>query len=201
MKIKKRCKGVLVSFFVIPITSPLVTITKKEALTAYVRSFVLRRLREIGETNGTDHGAKAQLARELGMTAANVSHWATGKHQSVGDDLRDKIAEMLHGGSVDKLNSAAMAAASAGSDEFPPQFDAALTFLRRTHGRDFTEAARALLQTASHRPENMTIDSLVAQIYERANEAKGKSVGGAVELTDDVIVGPQALKKKKANKT
>lgn len=169
---------------------------RRAAVAAYVRTFVLRRIKEIEEKNGTVHGARAQVARELDMTAANVTHWVAGKPGQASEELEQKVADLLHGGSVDELRAAAIRSAEVTQDEFPDLFVRALGRLAvRSPGRDFTSAARALL--ATDKPQGLDEHGLADLIAGLHADSRNKSVGVRGAPLKDEPTGRGALSRGK----
>lgn len=162
---------------VVTLGLPMTEDLTDRAIVEHLRRYVQQRIAN-GEIQLT-------IANDLGIDRAMVSKYKSGELPKTLKPATVRAFAKLLGVDTSELERIALKEFERRANEFPPQFKAAITFLNETHGRDFTEAARTVLQSAAHRPESMTIDSLAAQIYDAANEEKGKSVVSAVEVTSD----------------
>ncbi len=161
------------------------------AVTAFVKDWVKRR-NDAGEST-------PEIAKSLGFKShASVVQYLTPGHPvKVTDAVQRRVAELAFGGSRDRLDEEALHWFEQNSGppdlELPTEYHRALGRLEALHDRDFTEAARAHFLGASHKGDQITGPLLADQIYELAQQMKGKAEfqrSDGVELTEADATAP-----------
>jgi hypothetical protein len=167
----------------------------QKAVTAYVKDWVKKRV-DAGETT-------VAIAQELGFKShvSIVQYTKPGFPVEVTTRVRDQVANILFGGSTDRLKEEAVRWYQEQRPELPQLYDRAVAILEDRHKRDFTEVAYQHLEsTAAHQAEGITASLLADQIYEFAQGEKNKSVPNPSTDLEDVETGIRAAAKPKATK-
>jgi transcriptional regulator with XRE-family HTH domain len=175
--------------------SPVDPDTLEIAITGFVRDWVRKR-------NAAGESQK-EIAASLGFNShATVAQYINPNHPvKVTAKAQRYARQILFDGDNAKFEQAAMDWFNANrtsqpAPDLPLAYVKAAGFLEATHGRDFTAAAQAHLQFAHHKAEGMTIKELADQIYELAQEAKGKAVPNhASQEFEEAKTGRSALGK------
>ncbi len=168
---------------VVTLGLPMTEDLTDRAIVEHLRRYVQERIAN-GEIQLT-------IANDLGIDRAMVSKYKSGELPKTLKPATVRAFAKLLGLDTSELERIALKELERRENEFPAKFKAALLLLRETkEGRDFTDAARIVLQRAAQRPEQMTVDAIADEIYEAANEAKGKPAVLAVEVAEDDATAP-----------